>query len=159
MEFVLLSYFSRARVKLRFPIRRFEKSLVSNEILRKILYPVFEKTVLSTLTALLLILRRRHEGVETDALVELDTKDQSDFEQYTLKLSDADVIDGAGAKFPEEFFRPQGAEIVDDEGPQVKDVVPRHAIPFLDNHDLGSQQLGLYGRTKAAWPASDDQHL
>lgn len=43
MEFVLLSYFSRARVKLRSPTRRFEKSLVSNEILRKILYPFSKK--------------------------------------------------------------------------------------------------------------------
>lgn len=91
--------------------------------------------------------------------MELDAKDQSDFEQYTLKLSNANVVDGAGAKFPEEFFRPQGAKVVDDEGPQVKDVVPGHTIPFLYNDHLGSQQLRLYRRTKAARPASDDQHL
>lgn len=90
------------------------------------------------LTALLLALGRRYQSVETDALVELDAKDQSDFEQYTLKLSNANVVDGAGAKFPEEFFRPQGAKVVDDEGPQVKDVVPGHTIPFLYNDYLGS---------------------
>lgn len=70
--------------------------------------------------------------------MELDAEDQSDFEQYTLKLSDANVIDGAGAKFPEELFRPQGAKVVDNEGPQVKHVVPGHSIPFLYNDDLRS---------------------
>lgn len=91
--------------------------------------------------------------------MELDAKDQSDFEQYALKLSNAYVIDGAGAEFAEEFFRPQGAKVVDDERPQMEDVVPGHTIPFLYYDNLGSQQLRLYRRTKAAWPPSDDQHL
>lgn len=146
----MLSYFCRAGAKLRLPIRGFEKSPVSSEILRKKNLPSLFHVNYSpradyrvgkgriALTALLLALGRRYQSVETDALVELDTKDQSDFEQYTLKLSNANVVDGAGAKFPEEFFRPQGAKVVDDEGPQVKDVVPGHTIPFLYNDHLGS---------------------
>lgn len=56
------------------------------------------------LTALFLILRWRYQRIEADTFVELDTEDQSDFQQDTLKLADTDVIYRSSAEFPKEFL-------------------------------------------------------
>lgn len=56
------------------------------------------------LTALFLILRWRYQRIEADTFVELDTEDQSDFQQDTLKLADTDVIYRSSAEFAKEFL-------------------------------------------------------
>ena len=70
-----------------------------------------------------------------------------------------DVIDGPCAKFPEELFRAQCPQVVNDERPQVEDVVARESVPLLDDHHFGAEQLGLDRRAKSARSAADDQHL
>lgn len=59
------------------------------------------------LTAILLIVRWWDQVIEAHILVKFHAEDQSNLQQNALQLSDADVIDGACAKFPEELFRPQ----------------------------------------------------
>lgn len=49
------------------------------------------------------------------------------------------MIDGAGTEFPEEFLRTQTTEVLDDEGPEMKDVVSGHTIPFFHDHHFRSQ--------------------
>lgn len=69
------------------------------------------------------------------------------------------MIDRAGAKLAEKLLGPETPQILYDEGPQVQHVVSRHSVSLLHHHDLGTQQLGLDGRSHAAWSATNDQHL
>lgn len=55
--------------------------------------------------------------------MKFDAEDKGDFEEYALQLPDANVVDRAGAEFAEKFFCPEASEVLDDEGPEVKDVV------------------------------------
>lgn len=112
-----------------------------------------------TLTASLLVVGRRHDLLEADALVELDAEYQADLEQDALQLSYADVVDRAGAEFAEELLGAEAAQILDDERPEVEHVVARHAVALLHHHDLGAQQLGLDRRAHAAGTTADYQYL
>jgi len=72
----------------------------------------------------------------------------------TSKLTD--VVDRAGAELAEELLGAEGPQILDDEGPQVEDVVPAYPISLLDDHHFASQELRLDGRAEAARTSTDN---
>jgi hypothetical protein len=98
---------------------------------------------------------RFDEAVEGDVLVDLDAEEERGLEQDALQVPDADVIDGARAELSVELFRPEAAEVVNVEGPEVEDVVAGEAVAFLDDDDARAKQLGLDGRAEAAGAGAD----
>jgi hypothetical protein len=55
-----------------------------------------------------------------------------------LQLPDADVINGSSAKLAEKLFSAKVPQVINDKGPQVKDIVAGNSVPFLHNHNLGT---------------------
>ena len=47
------------------------------------------------------------------------------------------MVDGSGAELSEELFRAEGLQVVDDERPQMQDVVAWEAVALLHHHHLG----------------------
>ena len=76
-----------------------------------------------------------------------------------MKFTLTDVIDGARAELAEEFLRPESLQIVNEVGPEVKDVVTREAVPFLYDHRLAAHEGNLDGDPQSAWPSSNYQYL
>ena len=77
----------------------------------------------------------------------------------SMKFPLTDVIDGARAELAEEFLRPERLQVVNEVRPEVKDVVSREAISFLDDHRLASEECHLDGDPQSARPGSNYQHL
>jgi hypothetical protein len=71
---------------------------------------------------------------EADFGVDFGAQQQHHLQKDALQLSDADVVDGAGAELPEELLSTQSSQILDYERPQMEDVVARQPVPFLDHH-------------------------
>jgi hypothetical protein len=71
---------------------------------------------------------------EADFGVDFGAQQQHHLQKDALQLSDADVVDGAGAELPEELLSTQSSQILDYERPQMEDVVARQPVPFFDHH-------------------------
>ena len=71
------------------------------------------------------------------------------------------MVDVPGAKFAEELLGSERLEVVDEELPELEDVVAGEVVPPLDDDDLGTEQLGLNGCPEAAGssPGHQDTHL
>lgn len=70
-----------------------------------------------------------------------------------------DVIDGTSTKPSEELLGTEGFEVVNDERPQVKDVVPGDPVPLFHNNDFSTKQLSLDRRPQATRASANHQHL
>jgi hypothetical protein len=77
--------------------------------------------------------------------------------KINLKLTD--MVHGSGAKFGEKYFDPEKLEVLNDEGPEVEDVVAGKVVPLLDDQRTPAQQLTLDGGPKTAWPAAHNASL
>ena len=69
------------------------------------------------------------------------------------------MIDSSCTEFAEELLGPEHLEIMDEERPEVKDVVPGETIPFLHNHRPPAQHHHLDSRPQPTRPTTDDQDL
>ena len=67
------------------------------------------------------------------------------------------MVDVPRAKLSEELLGSEGLEVVDEELPELEDVVAREVVPAFDDDDLGTEQLGFDGRAKAAGPGPSHQ--
>ena len=67
------------------------------------------------------------------------------------------MVDVPRAKLSEELLGSEGLEVVDEELPELEDVVAREVVPAFDDDDLGTEQLGFDGRAKAAGPGPGHQ--
>ena len=63
------------------------------------------------------------------------------------------------AEFRKEDLDPQTLEVLNDEGPDVEDVVPGEGLPLLQHDGLAAHQLALDRGADAARPATHDQGL
>jgi len=70
-----------------------------------------------------------------------------------------DVIDRSGTEFAKKLFGSQSAQVVDDKGPKMEDIVARKAVSLLDDNHFGAEQLCLDGRPKSTRTTSNNQHL
>ncbi len=77
--------------------------------------------------------------------------------KINLKLTD--MVHGTGAKFWEEYFDPEKLEVLNDEGPEVEDVVTSKVVPLLNDQRTTAQQLTLDRGPKTAWPAAHNASL
>jgi hypothetical protein len=69
------------------------------------------------------------------------------------------VINRPGAKFAKKLLGSQCAQVVDDKGPKVEDIVARKAVSLLDDNHFGAEQLCLNSRPKSTRTTSYNQHL
>lgn len=74
------------------------------------------------------------EVLEAAAFKHLHAHEQGHLEKNALQSSNGNVIDGAGAEFPEELLGPEAAEVVNVVRPQVEHVISAKTIPLF-NHD------------------------
>ena len=69
------------------------------------------------------------------------------------------MVDGAGAELSEELLGSEGFQVVDEEGPEMEDVVARVAVTLLHYHSFASQQGDLNGSAQTTRPSTDDEYL
>lgn len=69
------------------------------------------------------------------------------------------MIDGAGTEFPKELFSSQVSEIVDQEWPEMKDIVSGKTVSLLHDDYLRTKHGKFYGCSEAAGPGPYDENL
>lgn len=55
------------------------------------------------------------------------------------------MVDGARTELSVELFSPEAPQVVDGEGPQVKNIVSGEAVSLLNHNHLTTQQSQLDG--------------
>lgn len=70
-----------------------------------------------------------------------------------------DVIYGPGTKLSIKLFGPKAPQVMNGEGPEVQNIVPREGVSLLDHHHFGTHQSEFNGRPQAAGASSDDEAL
>ena len=70
-----------------------------------------------------------------------------------------DVVHRSGAELRKENLDSEELQVLDDEGPEVEDVVPRDVGSLLHDDGRAAEQLTLDGGSEAARAAADDTNL
>ncbi len=70
-----------------------------------------------------------------------------------------DVIQRPSAEFAVELLGSEPTEVVNGEGPQVKNIVPGEALSLLQHHHLSPQQGQFDGRSQPTWPSTQHKTL
>lgn len=70
-----------------------------------------------------------------------------------------DVVDGAGTELSIELLGSKAPEVMDGEGPEVENVVPREGVSLLDYHHFTAQQGQFNGCPQTTRTPANHQTL
>ena len=89
--------------------------------------------------------------------MDLHAEEHADFGQEQLEGLDAHMVDLSRAELAHELLDAEALEVVEEELPEFEDVVPRELVPLLHENRLGTEQLGLDGRSETDRATSHHQ--